>query len=192
MELLGRGLGRGHRSSILTTPSPSPTVPGALCLSPCDWHLLLGLGAQLVPCPLLFPRFPPTLRSLCPSLHRSLLSALLSDQPPLFFPSTIPPHPVLFQTSVTVWANYERQTWHRTPHPSNKQENETTRKPPTTPTSRKFQVLPDLVSVPKTFFKLELLLHTRFCKQPSWLSGRQQTSLHANKYRSTARFLIAA
>lgn len=85
-------------------------------------------------------------------------------------------------------ANYESQAWHCTPHPSNKQENKITFKPLTTSTSHKLRVLPDFASVPKNIFKLGLLLHPLFCKQPSQLSSIWQPSLGASKYIDSMLF----
>ena len=56
---------KGASASLLQPPPPQSLGLSASLLD--DWHLPLGLGAQLVPCFLLPPRLPPTLCGLCPS-----------------------------------------------------------------------------------------------------------------------------
>ena len=192
----------GPPASLFQSPLP---VPGAsLPFSPpADWHIPLGPGTQLVRCLLLPLGSPPTLCSLCVS--PSPPSACLTDRSP---PSPPPSPPISslfsFEQVFLLWQITKLRpvrlsTLH--PRPSNAQGNQPTCEssplPPSrphfqTPTKGKLQVLPDLFSVPKIFFQLGLLFHALFCKQPSLINCVQQTSLHANKYRSATSFLIAA
>ena len=195
------GLGvEGPPASLFQSPLPVPG--GSLPLSPpADWHITLGPGTQLVRCLLLPLGSPPTLCSLCVS--PSPPSARLPDRSPPSPPLSPPISPLFsFEQVFLFWQITKLQPVHlTTPTPVQAMHRETSppvRVPPTsrphfqTPANHKLQVLPDLFSVPKIFFQLGLLLHAVFCKQTSLLNCVQQTSLHANKYRSTTSFLIAA
>lgn len=198
-QKVGGGGGiEGRGASCFSVPVPSSSPWGLSASLAC---LPLGPGTQLVRCLLLPLGSPPTLCSLCGS--PSPPSACLPDRSPPSPPPSPPISPLFsFEQVFLFWQITKlRPVRLTTPTPVQAMHRETSppvRAPPLsrprfqTPANHKLQALPDLFSVPKIFFQLGLLLHAVFCKQPSLLNCVQQTSLHANKYRSTTSFLIAA
>lgn len=167
------GGGVNHSSTLTPSPYPWGFLPLSLPTGTSCWALV-----------------PSQLLAVSSFQHPALLSALLPDQLPLSPPSHSS-HPCSLSQVLLFWLIMKVRPGIARPVQAINEKIRSplslTPRPPASYWSFQTSLLRQ-----KYIFKLGLLLHTLFCKQPSWLSSIWQPSLQANKYRSTTCFLIAA